>query len=96
MSPPIPQPERDLEPVLRAVLDLERSWWSRAEITKDRAVRERLGLSPARYHQLLDRAIDRPEALVYDPMLVRRLCRLRDERRRARSIHRLGLRGSAG
>jgi hypothetical protein len=96
MSAPNSQPERDLDPALRAVLDLERSWWSLAEISKDRAVRERLGLSPARYHQLLDRAIDRPEALVYDPMLVRRLRRLRDERRRTRSIRRLGLDGAAG
>ena len=96
MSAPIPQPETNLDPALRAVLELERSRWTRAETSDDRAIRERLGLSPARYHQLLDRAIDRPEALIYDPMLVRRLRRLRDERRRTRSVHRLGLDGSAG
>ena len=42
---------------------------------KERAIRERFGFSAARYQQLLNRAIDRPEALAYDPMLVRRLRR---------------------
>jgi hypothetical protein len=48
--------------------------------------------SPSRYHQLLHRIIDRPEALVYDPMLVRRLRRVREVRRRARTASGLGLR----
>ena len=47
-------------------------------MTKQRAIRERFGFSPSRYHQLLHRIIDRPEALVYDPMLVRRLRRVRE------------------
>jgi len=85
-----------LEPRLRAVLDLERSWRACGGTSKARAVRERLGLSPARYHQLLDRVIDLPEAVTYDPVLVRRLRRMREERRRARSIHRLGLDGRSG
>ncbi len=79
-----------LDPRLGDVLELEASWWSLG-LTKDRAVRERLGLSSARYHQLLDRAIDRPEALARYPMLVLRLRRLREERRRARSAAPLGL-----
>lgn len=54
-------------------------------------VREHLDLSPTRYNQLLMRAIDLPEALAYDPMLVRRLRRLRDARRRTRVARRLGL-----
>jgi hypothetical protein len=41
-------------------------------------------MSPTRYHQVLVRALDLPEALAYDPMLVRRLRRLRDARRAAR------------
>ena len=79
-----------LDPRLDEVLELEASWWGLG-VTKDRAVRERLGLSPARYHQLLDRAIDRPEALTRHTMLVLRLRRLREERRRARSASPLGL-----
>jgi hypothetical protein len=82
-----PLGERDM-----AILDFEREWWKHPG-RKDVAVRERLGLSSARYHQLLNRLIERPEALAYDPMLVRRLRRLREERRRKRQAHRLGAQG---
>ena len=75
----------------RTVLDFERESW-KLEVTKERAIRERFGFSPARYHQLLHRVIDRPEALAYDPMLVRRLRRVREARRRARTAASLGLR----
>jgi len=75
----------------REVLDFEREAW-KLTITKERAIRERFGFSPSRYHQLLHRIIDRPEALVYDPMLVRRLRRVREVRRRARTASGLGLR----
>jgi Protein of unknown function (DUF3263) len=54
-------------------------------------IRERFEISSARYHQLLNRAIDLPAAVAFDPMLVRRLRRLRDERRRKRFARRLGL-----
>ena len=76
----------------RAILDLERGSWQLG-VPKERAIRERLSISPARYHQLLNRLIDRPEALAYDPMLVRRLRRLREERRRKRVTRRLGAEG---
>jgi hypothetical protein len=39
---------------------------------------------------VLNALIDRPEALVEDPLLVRRLRRMRAERQRARSARRLG------
>jgi hypothetical protein len=52
--------------------------------SKELEVRRRFGISAARYHQLLDRLIDLPEALRYDPVLVGRLRRLREDRRRAR------------
>jgi Protein of unknown function (DUF3263) len=74
----------------RDLLDFEREAW-KLRMPKERAIRERFGFSAARYHQLLNRAIDRPEALVYDPMLVRRLRRLRDSRRRKRTAGRLGI-----
>lgn len=74
------------------ILDFERGWW-RGSAHKERAVRARFGLSPARYYQLLNRLIDRPEALAYDPMLVQRLRRLREVRRRERFARRLGLEG---
>jgi hypothetical protein len=74
----------------RAILDFERSWWLEGG-TKQRRIRERFGFSATRYQQLLMRAIDLPEALRYDPMLVRRLRRLRESRRRMRLARRLGL-----
>jgi hypothetical protein len=74
----------------RDVLDFEREAWQ-LTVTKERAIRERFGFSPSRYHQLLHRIIDRPEALAYDPMVVRRLRRVREARRRARTASELGL-----
>jgi Protein of unknown function (DUF3263) len=74
----------------RDVLDFEREAW-KLTVTKERAIRERFGFSPSRYHQLLHRIIDRPEALAYDPMVVRRLRRVRAARRRARTASELGL-----
>ncbi|HEX9717075.1 MAG TPA: DUF3263 domain-containing protein [Actinomycetota bacterium] len=89
MSAPPPEAALELDPRLRDILDFERAWWKHPG-PKERAVRERFGLSPARYHQLLNRAVDLPEALAYDPMLVRRLRRLRETRRRKRFARQLG------
>ncbi len=74
----------------RAILDFEREWWKHPG-TKQHAVRERFGLSPARYYQLLNRLMDDDEALAYDPMLVKRLRRLRAARQRRRVGSRLGV-----
>ncbi|HKZ75636.1 MAG TPA: DUF3263 domain-containing protein [Actinomycetota bacterium] len=89
MSAPPPEAAPELDPRLRDILDFERAWWKHPG-PKERAVRERFGLSPARYHQLLNRAVDLPESLAYDPMLVRRLRRLREARRRKRFARQLG------
>jgi len=67
----------------RAILDFGRSWWTTAG-PKDTAIRERFVLSGTRYYQLLAELIDDPEALEHDPLLIRRLRRVRDRRRRAR------------
>ncbi len=74
----------------REILDFERGWWT-VQGPKANLIRRRFGISPARYQQLLNRLIDRPEALAYDPMLVRRLRRLRESRRRRRLAGSLGL-----
>ena len=84
--------KQDTDHGWRDILDFEKSWW-RHRPHKDGAVRERFGVSPARYHQVLNRLIDDDEALQYDPMLVRRLRRLREERRRKRFAQRLGVEG---
>jgi hypothetical protein len=68
----------------RAILDFERDWWIDGGSSKEHAIRERLGLSAARYYEVLNGLLDSTEALAYDPLVVRRRRRLRDQRRRAR------------
>lgn len=67
----------------RAILDFEGEWGIHPGHKED-AIRQKFEISPARYYQLLGRLIDSHAALAYDPLLVKRLQRLRDERRRAR------------
>ncbi|GAA4159612.1 DUF3263 domain-containing protein [Gryllotalpicola daejeonensis] len=67
-----------------AVLDFEREWLQ-GPAAKEQAIRSQLGLSGARYYQILGRLIETPAALSYDPLLVRRLLRQRDERREHRA-----------
>ena len=73
----------------RAILDFERHWWKYAG-AKETAIRESFDMSATRYYQVLNALIDRPEALASDPLLVRRLRRLRASRQRQRSARRLG------
>jgi hypothetical protein len=86
-----PQPDGSGELSERdaAMLDFERQWWKYAG-AKEQAVREKFDMSSTRYYQVLNALIDRPEALAHDPLLVRRLRRLRAARQRARSARRLG------
>ena len=72
------------------ILEFERQWWRYAG-AKENAVSELFGISATQYYQVLGALIDRPEALAHDPMLVKRLRRLRFARQRARSARRLGL-----
>lgn len=67
----------------RAILDFERSWWTKPE-SKVAAIRNHFDFSPTRYYRLLGLLIDSPDAASYDPLVVRRLQRIRDRRRRAR------------
>jgi hypothetical protein len=71
----------------RDVLDFEREWWRYAG-HKEEAIRDRFELTPTRYYQLLGEVIDSPDALTYDPMLVKRLRRLRAARHRDRAARR--------
>jgi Protein of unknown function (DUF3263) len=83
-------PAAGLTPRELEILDFERQWWKYAG-AKEQAVRELFDLSATRYYQVLNALIDRPEALAHDPMLVKRLRRLRASRQRARSARRLGV-----
>jgi hypothetical protein len=71
----------DLE---QRILEFERNWWRYAG-AKETAVKELFDLTPPRYYQLLNDLIDREDALVTSPMLVKRLRRLRQARMSARS-----------
>jgi hypothetical protein len=73
----------------REMLVFERQWWRYAG-AKEQAIRQQFDSSATRYYQALNNLIDRPEALAEDPMLVKRLRRLRSGRQRARAARRLG------
>lgn len=66
------------------ILEFERSWWRYAG-AKESAIKELFDMSAPRYYQLLNDLIDREDALLASPMLVKRLRRLRAARTSARS-----------
>ena len=70
------------------ILTFERQWWKYAG-AKETAIRDLFGVSATRYYQELLTIIDKPAALVFDPMLVKRLQRLADTRRATRTRARL-------
>lgn len=75
----------------RDMLDFEREWWRYAG-AKEQAIRARFDLSTSRYYELLNALIDRDDAVAYDPMLVKRLRRLRAQRHRQRAARRASAR----
>ena len=74
----------------REVLAFERQWWKYAG-AKEQAIKELFDRSATRYYQVLNALIDSPSALEADPMLIKRLRRLRASRQRQRSARRLGM-----
>jgi hypothetical protein len=79
----------------RQVLEFERYWWKYAG-AKERAIKDNLGMSATRYYQMLNQIIDMPQALAYDPILVKRLQRLRAFRQRERVQRRLSVQVPGG
>ncbi len=71
------------------MLDFERTWWRYAGV-KESSIKELFNLTPPAYYQLLNNLIDRSEALIAEPILVKRLRRLRDSRTAQRSSSKLG------
>ena len=71
------------------MLDFERTWWRYAGV-KESSIKELFNLTPPAYYQLLNNLIDRSEALLAEPILVKRLRRLRDNRTAQRSSSKLG------
>jgi hypothetical protein len=87
MPPTLSTPPRSTPPLSTQQLDIlefERQWWRRAD-AKEQAIRGQFDVSAARYYQMLNAVIDSPVAMIHDPMLVKRLRRLRDARVAARS-----------
>ncbi|ANW18963.1 DUF3263 domain-containing protein [Streptomyces clavuligerus] len=80
---PTPRPRTGLSGRDRAVLALEHGSWP-GPGAKERAIRERLGISPVRYYQRLNALLDDPLALAHDPVTVNRLRRVRDGKRARR------------
>ena len=76
--------QRDLD-----ILDFERTWWKHAGV-KEQAIRERFEMSATRYYQVLNELLEQPAAMEYDPILVKRLKRLRVYRQRQRVARLLG------
>lgn len=72
------------------ILAFERQWWKFAG-AKEQAIRDKFQMSATRYYQVLNALIDQPAALAHDPLLVKRLRRLRASRQRMRSAKRLGI-----
>ena len=71
------------------MLEFERSWWRHAGV-KESSIKELFNLTPPAYYQLLNNLIDREAAVMAEPILVKRLRRLRDSRTHARSSSKLG------
>ena len=65
------------------LIEFERTWWADDQ-PKDAAIAEQFSLTTAEYYEQLHALIDSDEALEHDPLVVRRLRRMRDRRRRER------------
>ena len=79
-----PRDAGELDALGIRMLDFERAWATRVG-AKEAAIRAEFSIPAARYYQMLYALIDSPVALRSDPLLVRRLQRLRDARSRARA-----------
>jgi hypothetical protein len=71
------------------ILDFERTWWKHAGV-KEQTIKERFDMSATKYYQVLNELLEQPAAMEYDPILVKRLKRLRVYRQRQRVARLLG------
>lgn len=72
------------------ILTFERQWWKYPG-AKEQSIRELFDISATRYYQELNALIDSEAALAHDPLLVKRLRRMRSSRQKARAARRLGM-----
>lgn len=80
------EPLTDLE---ERLLAFEVEWAGRSRDLKVQAIKAEFGVSDTLHYQRLRDLIEKPAALAAQPVLVKRLRRLRDTRRSARSARRL-------
>ena len=85
----VPDAGTELTATERDILAFERHWWKYAG-AKEQAIKDLFDLSATRYYQVLNALIDQPAALMHDPMLVKRLQRLRSARNSDRAARRFG------
>lgn len=83
-----PQEQSGLSSRDAAILAFERQWWKYAG-AKEQAIKDEFGLSSTSYFQILNALLDSPAALAHDPMVVKRLRRMRETRQRERSHRRM-------
>ena len=88
---PAGSPYRELDRREREILAFEGQWWKYAG-AKEQAIRELFDMSATRYYQALNALLDSPAALAADPMLVKRLRRVRS----GRQLSRLAARSEVG
>jgi hypothetical protein len=86
---PAGEPDNGLTAREHEILAFERQWWKYAG-AKEQAIRELFDMSPTRYYQLLNNLIEKQEAILADPRLIKRLRRQRSVRQRGRAARRLG------
>ena len=90
MSEPMAVTPAGLSEQQVALLEFEKQWWAMPG-SKESEIRERFDISPTRYYQLINALIDSEIALAHDPLLVKRLRRLRSTRQKERTARRLGV-----
>jgi len=71
--------KNELSELELSILAFERQWWRHAG-AKESSIKENFNLAPAAYYQLLSVLIDKDVAYELEPMLIKRLRRLRDVR----------------
>ncbi len=90
LSSPVAFVSTELSARDHEILQFERQWW-KYQGTKEAAIKDAFDMSATRYYQVLNALIDNPDALAADPMLIKRLRRLRSQRQRTRQARRLGV-----
>lgn len=93
MSQVAHEPESGLSTRDAAILDFEASWWS-ASGAKEAEIRQRFDLSAPAYYQIMNGLLDSEAALAHQPLLVKRLRRLRRRRQQERSARHLTVRAT--